>query len=450
MPLPPDRDTIAALSSARGPAGVAIVRLSGPAALAIGWRLFRPQIPTDEPAPRKMILGHLLDAAGEAIDQVLSVYFPAGGSYTGEPIVEFHLHGGPVLVEAALTAMIAAGARIAEPGEFTRRAFLSGRIDLSQAEAVAELIHAKSLVAARAAHRRLTGALSEKVDRLRDLLAEALALCEADIDFPDQDLGVIDPAEIVGLIDRAHEVVEALVAGHARARALAQGAVVALAGRPNAGKSSLLNRLAGARRALVHETPGTTRDLIEAEVALDGVPVRLIDTAGLCRTEHEIEKQGVDLAHETIAGADLAVYLIDGAIGVAADDDEHLAALDPARVIVAWNKVDVAPPDEKFTGLAVSAKTGAGVEELIALIVKTLGAEEAGGEALLASVRQRELIERAGHRLRAARAIAGNGRDFELAAFELREAADALAAIVGETTTDRVLDAIFARFCVGK
>jgi len=450
MPLPTQRDTIAALSSARGPAGVALVRLSGPAALTIGRRLFRPQKATDELAPRTMILGHLLDAAGEPLDQVLFVYFPPGGSYTGETIVEFHLHGGPVIVEAALDAMLAGGARIAEPGEFTRRAFLSGRLDLSQAEAVAELIHAKSLVAARAAHRRLTGALSDKVDRLRDLLAEALALCEADIDFPDQDLGAIDPAEIVGLIDRAGEAVAALIAGHARARALAQGAVVALAGRPNAGKSRLLNRLAGARRALVHETAGTTRDLIEAEVVLAGVPVRLIDTAGLRHTEQEIERQGVDLARETIAGADLAVYLIDGALGRNADDDEHLAARDPARTIVVWNKADVSAPGAKFPGLAISAKTGAGVEALVARIVEALGAGEAGGEALLASVRQRELIERAAARLHAARAVAGRGRGFELVAFELREAADALAAIVGETTTDRVLDAIFSRFCVGK
>jgi len=452
MPDLMPHDTIAALATARGRAGIAVVRLSGPAAADIARRCFAPHAP-GEPQPRRMTLGRMIDAGGAPFDEALSVYFPPEASYTGEPVVEFHLHGGPAIVAAALDALLAAGARAAEPGEFTRRAFLNGRVDLSQAEAVAELIAAKSLDAVRAAHRRLTGALSDKIGAMRELLAEAMALVEAEIDFPEDDLGRVDPAEVAALLDETIVGAEALLAGHARARALAEGAVVALAGRPNAGKSSLLNRLAGARRALVHEQPGTTRDLIEAEVVLDGVPVRLIDTAGLRHAREDVERQGVELARATIADADLVVYLIDGAVGLTDDDRQLLADLPEARRVVVWNKCDLAPPDNasiELGALPVSAKVGTGVDELAARLARRVAGDAADGEALLAAVRQRDLVARARASLQAARAIALSGRDHELAAEELRQAAAALGEIVGQTTAEDVLNAIFARFCVGK
>ncbi len=444
-------DTIAALASARGRAGIAVVRLSGPDALAIGRRCFVPRTP-GEAQPRRMILGRALDAEGHALDEALFVYFPPGASYTGEPVVELHLHGGPVIVAAALEALLAAGARAAEPGEFTRRAFLSGRLDLAQAEAVGEMIAARSIAAVRAAHRRLAGALSEKVETMRDTLAEAMGLVEAEIDFPDEDIGRVPPREVTDLLDEVLAAADALLAGHARARALAEGAVVAIAGRPNAGKSSLLNRLAGARRALVHEQPGTTRDLIEADVVLAGVPVRLVDTAGLRAARDEVERQGLELARQTIAGADLVVYLLDGANGVTDDDCTYLAALAGPHLAV-WNKCDLAMPDGAAEALAawpVSAKRGDGIEELVAELARRVAGDESVGEALLAATRQHELVSRARAHLAAGRAIAATGRDHELAAEELRQAANALAELVGQTTADDVLNTIFARFCVGK
>jgi tRNA modification GTPase len=400
-----------------------------------------------------MALGEALDADGQPLDQALGVYFPPGASYTGEPTIELHLHGSPAVVEAALNAMLAAGARPALPGEFTKRAFLAGRIDLAQAEAVADLIEAKSLAAARAAHRRLTGALSDKVGALRHLLAEAMALFEAEIDFPDDDLGRIDRGEAAALIAQAQEGVASLLAGHAQARVLAQGAVVALAGRPNAGKSSLLNRLAGARRAIVHESPGTTRDAVEAEVAIEGVPVRLIDTAGLRGAADEVERQGVELARQAIAGADLTIYLIDGAVGLTEEDRHFVAAADRERTIVVWNKCDLRPPDAAFaelSDLAISAKRGDGVENLQRRILSALHADAGEGEALLAAVRHRQLALLAQERLTEALRLTSTDAEPELLAMELRDAANALAEIVGETTTDQVLDAVFARFCVGK
>jgi tRNA modification GTPase len=450
MPLPDARDTICALSTARGRAGIAVVRLSGPDALALGWPRFRPRRLVGQPPPRQMIFGDFLDADGEPLDEALLVYFPPASAYTGEPLIEFHLHGSPVVVEAALTALTKAGARPARPGEFTQRAFLAGRLDLTQAEAVAELIEARSVAAARAAQRRLTGALSDKVAALRDLLANALALTEAEIDFPGEDIGKIDARELSSLLEQARAGVASLLAGHARARALAQGAVVAIAGRPNAGKSSLLNQLAGARRAIVHETAGTTRDLLEAEITLDGLPVRLVDTAGLRRATGEVERQGVELAEQVLATADLIVYLIDGMVGATAADRKWLAGL-PRVPLVAWNKVDLAAPDASFAdfnGPTISAKHGTNLDDLRRRIVEALLPADASGEALLAAVRHRQLAERADAHLAAAQRLIHAGA--ELRAIELRDAADALGEIVGATTTEHVLDAIFARFCVGK
>ena len=451
--LPGDRDTICALASARGRSGLAVVRVSGPAALTLVWSRFRPRRPLDQPPPRVMVLGDMLDDDGHVLDDALLVLFPAGFSYTGETVVELHLHGSPVIVDAVLGLLIADGARLAEPGEFTRRAFVAGRLDLSQAEAVADVIEAKSLAAVRAAHRRLAGALSDRIAHLRERLIEAMALAEAELDFPDEDLGEIDLTRLRGAVAEARAGVDELLAGHARARALAAGAQVALAGRPNAGKSSLLNRLAGTRRALVHEEAGTTRDLVEAEVTLDGVPVRLVDTAGLRHAVHEVERAGVELAHETIAGADLTVYLIDGVRGVTDEDRDLIAALPEGRFVVVWNKNDLAAPDTTFAqwgDLAVSAKHGDGIDALTRRVVDLLGAHDDGAELLLATLRHRGLAEDAARHLGQIDALLADSGALELVAIELRDTAAALGEIVGETSVEHVLDAIFSKFCVGK
>ena len=450
--LPSNRDTICALATARGRAGIAVVRLSGPDALAIGWSRFAPHRSMDEPPPRQMVLGRVLDATGETLDEALCVYFPAGGSYTGEPVVEWQLHGNPAIVEAALESLLAGGARLAEPGEFTRRAYLAGRMDLSQAEAVADLIEARSLAAARAAQRRLSGALSAKVTELRNVLIEAMALAEAEIDFPEEDIGEVDQARLRALVEQAQAGVAELLAGHQRARALAEGAQVAIAGRPNAGKSSLLNRLAGTRRALVHPEAGTTRDRVEVEVVIDGIPVRLIDTAGLRRHAGDVEQQGIELARQAVAEADHVIYLIDGGVGVTEADRELIAEL-PERRLIVWNKVDLRAPSTDFADLGdvtVSATEGTGIDTLRERLVVDLGVSEDASETLLATIRHKNLTEIASDRLQTASAATQNGVGIELVVTDLRDAATALGEILGETTADDVLDALFSRFCVGK
>lgn len=439
---------IAAIASASGVAGVAIVRLSGPGCLDLAMGAFRPARPGPI-EPRAMTYGRFVDAQGRAFDDGYLVHFPAPASFTGEDVVELHTHGGRAAPATALARLRELGARMAEPGEFTRRALESGRIDLAQAEAILDVVHARSEASLRAASARLAGALSGRLRDLRERLIAAKALVEARIDFEDADVGDIDTSAIAGPIESARRDLAALAEGYARSRIYRDGALAVIAGRPNVGKSSLLNALVGRRRALVSEEPGTTRDAIEDDAVLADVPFRLVDTAGLRREAERLEAQGIEITRERIAEADLVVFVIDASAGETDEDRALRATLPPVPVVAVANKCDLAA----WPGLPnVSAVTGAGLDTLAAEMARVAMGDAASGrdEAMLAGERHQQRTLAAIAHLDAALAALAAGASPAITALEIADAARALGEIVGETTPDDVLGAIFSRFCIGK
>lgn len=438
-------DTIAAQATPPGHGGIGIVRVSGPATGDIAAALAPPL-----PAPRAAALRAFRDADGTALDRGLVLWFPAPGSYTGEDVVELHGHGGPAVLDGVLARVLALGARPARPGEFTERAFLNGRIDLAQAEAVADLIESADAAGARAAVRSLEGAFSARV---QDLVAELTALrawVEAALDFPDDDVDPLADATLRGRVDALRASLAATRAAAAEGRRLVEGLTVVIAGAPNAGKSSLLNRLAGTDAAIVTEVPGTTRDTLREAIRLDGVPLTVIDTAGLRATADPVESEGVRRAQAALAAADRVLLVVDTAAPAALPTDLP----DGVAVDVVRNKIDLsgepAGVEESQAGrvFRVSAYTGAGLDALRAHLRGVLG----GGDGGVFSARRRHLeaLDRAGAEVDAAAAeLAGAGAG-ELAAERLRAAQDALGTITGAVASEDLLGEIFARFCIGK
>ncbi|MCC6157603.1 MAG: tRNA uridine-5-carboxymethylaminomethyl(34) synthesis GTPase MnmE [Deltaproteobacteria bacterium] len=442
------RDIIAAVATASGVAGVAIVRLSGPGCLALAMGAFRTARPSPI-EPRAMTYGRFIDADDRTFDDGYLVHFPAPASFTGEDVVELHTHGGRAAPATMLARLRELGARMAEPGEFTRRALESGRIDLAQAEAILDVVHARSEASLRAASARLAGALSGRLRDLRERLISAKALVEAQIDFEDADVGDVQTASIVEPIESARRDLAALAAGYTRSRVFRDGALAVIAGRPNVGKSSLLNALVGRRRALVSEEPGTTRDAIEDDAVLADVPFRLVDTAGLRREAERLEAQGIEITRERIAEADLVVFVIDASAGETEEDRALREALPSVPIVAVANKCDLAA----LPGvLNVSAMTGAGLDALAAEMARAALGDAASGrdEALLASERHEQRTLDAIAHLDAALAALAAGSSPAITALEIADAARALGEIVGETTPDDVLGAIFSRFCIGK
>jgi len=437
-----ERDTIAAVATPPGRGGVGVIRLSGPRARAVAWALAPPL-----PRPRQAALRVFTGRGGEAVDRGLVLFFPGPHSFTGEDVVELQAHGSPVVLDELLAAVFAAGARHARPGEFSERAFLNGRMDLTQAEAVADLIDAGSQAAARAALASLEGRFSARVNEAAAELMRLRVETEARLDFADEDIA----AETPGFRRRLGALAEGLrglAASAARGQRLTEGYVCVLSGPPNAGKSSLLNALAGSERAIVTELPGTTRDPVEVDVILGGVPVRLVDTAGVRETDDPVESEGVRRALARAAEADLVVDIRDDAGPVVAG-----AAAGGIPRLTVLNKIDLsgrAPGpcgDAGAPAVAVSAGTGAGLEALVAeLRARAIGGSDAEGARFSARRRHLDALERAGACL--ARAAAET--DGELAAEELAAAQRALGEITGETTTEDLLGAIFSTFCIGK
>lgn len=446
-------DTIAAVATAPGRGGIGVVRVSGGSLLDMAQRLAGVA-----PVPRQAHLAIFRDAAGEAIDQGILLYFPAPHSFTGEDVLELQGHGGPVVMQLLLARCLELGARLAEPGEFTRRAYLNDKIDLAQAEAVADLIEAATAQAARAALRSLEGEFSRQVQALTDGLAELRMLVEATLDFSDEE---IDPLRDTDAVARLEGLRRALAELRGRAREgsrLRTGLTVVLAGLPNVGKSSLLNCLLGEARAIVTDIPGTTRDALRESIEVDGIPLHVIDTAGLRDSADPVEKLGIERTWHEIERADVVLQLVDARSGVTAADHAIDVQL-PAGVtrIVVENKCDLAKRaparseaeegGRRRVHIALSAKTGEGVDLLRAELLRIAGWHGHGEDAILARERHLEALAAAARHLDAG---AGQLEQIELCAEELRLAQERLAAITGEFTPDDLLGMIFSRFCIGK
>jgi tRNA modification GTPase len=448
----PAIDTIAAVATAPGRGAVGIVRLSGPRAYEIAQQLCRSL-----PAARATALRHFRDTEDRIIDQGLVLCFPGPHSFTGEDVVELQGHGGPVVLDLLLRACCAAGARLARPGEFSERAFLNGRMDLAQAEAIADLINAASADAARAATRSLDGELSQRVRALTDELIALRVFVEGALDFSDEDVDWLADEGLLTRLTILDEHLQTLLAQAARGRRLRDGLVVTLTGRPNVGKSTLLNALAGAEIAIVTAVAGTTRDVLRENLDLDGLPVTIIDTAGLRVSDDPIEQEGVRRAHRALAQAELALFLLDDRDGLAAEDAALLAELPPTLpVLRIHNKIDLSgaePERQERDGhvhLRISAASGAGLDLLRAELRRIAGLDAPGESLFSARSRHVDALQRTAGFVGAASQRLRQGVMPELAAEELRLAQDALGEITGRVHSDDLLGHIFASFCIGK
>jgi tRNA modification GTPase len=450
-------DTIVAAATPPGRGGIAIVRVSGPATLLIGQALLG-RLPPPRLASRAQFRG----GDGRVIDHGLALYFPAPHSYTGEAVLELHGHGGPVLVEALIRRLLELGARRAQPGEFTQRAYLNEKLDLAQAEAVADLIDAASDAAARAALRSLEGEFSSRVLALSETLAELRAQVEAAIDFADEQIDVLSDQGLGARLDLATTQLEALQAASRQGRLLTEGMTVVIAGWPNAGKSSVLNRLAGHDAAIVTAIPGTTRDLLREHILLDGMPLHVLDTAGLRSATDAIEAEGIRRARAAMAGADRILFVVDAATDPQASAylDERAGLPPGVPVTVVFNKVDLVPATvvafdtgaaaEAVATIRLSALTGAGFDTLATHLKACMGFESGSTDALSARARHLEALAQVDRHLAQATRLLATRNAPELIAEELRRAQQALGDIVGAESSDELLGRIFSRFCIGK
>ena len=460
-----EQDTIVAISTPVGRGGIGVARLSGTRALAAAAPLLRLRHP---PAAGRARFGEIVDVAtGDVLDQVVVTYFAAPNSYTGEDVVEIAAHGAPVLLEYIVRQCCAGGARLAEPGEFTQRAFLAGRIDLTQAEAVGDLIGSSTLEQARVAARQLGGALARAVAPVKAELVQLIAAMEAGIDFAEDDIDVLPAEKIAGDILAVRAPLERLERSFAYGRVVREGFRLAIVGRPNVGKSSLFNRLVERERAIVTATPGTTRDLVTETVAIDGIPVELVDTAGLREAGDEAERMGIAKSHEAMADADVVLLVIDAAAGGMSGEDRAVlerCESGGSAMLVAWNKWDLVGENEeadssaalrndKGKALRTSALTGEGIAELRAAVVAAVARGDAGGlreAGMLTNLRQHQAVEQALGGLDAAGTAVAAQIPHEMVLLDLYQALGGLDALTGATTTEDVLRLIFSQFCIGK
>jgi tRNA modification GTPase len=441
--------TIAALATPPGRGGIGIVRVSG---CALGD--FAERLTGKRPQARQAAFTTFCDGDGQAIDAGILLYFPAPHSFTGEDVVELQGHGGPVVMRMLLGRCLELGARLAEPGEFTRRAFLNDKLDLAQAEAVADLIEASTAQAARSAFRSLAGEFSAAVHRLDAELVELRMLVEATLDFPDEEIDALSDTDLLDRLSRVKAGLGEVLRRSRQGRLLRDGLQVVLAGAPNVGKSSLLNRLAGEDRAIVTDVAGTTRDALREAIQIEGIPLHVVDTAGLRDTDDAVERIGIERAWREIAAADVVLQLVDARVGYTADDTAIAARL-PAEVerLVVHNKADLAGAvgrryeEDGRVQIVLSAVTGAGVDLLQQELLRVAGWEGHGEDVILARERQIEALREAARRVDSGEAQLSR---LELCAEELRLAHEALGRITGELCADDLLGEIFSRFCVGK
>jgi tRNA modification GTPase len=451
-------DTIAAISTPPGRGGIGIVRLSGPQAASIGVQLVQLRQPLEHGRAR---LADVLDAAGsgesgERIDEALVTWFAAPNSYTAEDLIEIAAHGSPVVLELLLRRALDLGARLAEPGEFTQRAFLAGRLDLTQAEAVRDLIDAQTLTQARQAASQMGGALSRRVQPVKQALVELIALLEAGIDFAEDDVDVAPKAEIARRIEALTPPLTALEASFRRGRIVHDGLTLAIVGRPNAGKSSLFNRLVERERAIVTATPGTTRDLVTERISLDGIPLELVDTAGLREGLEEAELLGIARSREALADAALVLVVLDATQPLNEEEHRLLAAVAGRPALVSVNKCDLATGDSQpaevggVPALRTSALTGEGIAELRERILALATGGAASEAGMLTSLRHHQAVSTTLSALNDAAQANASSIPHEMILLDLYRALWALDSLTGQTTSDDILNLIFSTFCIGK
>ena len=457
--------TIAAISTPWGTGGIGIIRISGPGAFSVAARIFRGSRQINEIMSHSVVHGRIIDPAdGHMVDEVLLVKMDAPNTFTGEDTIEINCHGGIVVLNRVLSLVLRHGARAAQAGEFTRRAFINGRIDLAQAEAVIDLINSKTDEGSRAAAAQLQGRLSEKIRSARRKMIELIARIEAAIEYPEEDIEEITGDMVLKGIIEIKEDLGNIVRGFARGRLLREGITCAIIGKPNAGKSSLLNALAGSSRAIVTDIPGTTRDIIEEYVNINGIPVRFLDTAGIRSTKDPVEAIGVERARTAAAEAELVIILLDAQTGITGEDREVLDTSRNRKTIIMINKTDMA--DDQGIGkmkeqlgslgdmpvVVASMIDGTGMDDLSEKIEELA----AGGdispntEILLTNARHRQLIEDAVSSLDSAQTAYENGLPLDFVTIDIRDGAEALGRITGESVSEDVVNEIFAQFCVGK
>ena len=449
-------DTIAAISTPLGKSGLGVIRLSGKDSRRIALSLFStPDKSSIE--DRVPVLGRVFEpSTGDVIDQAVVTYFQAPRSFTREDLVEISCHGSPVILKGVLRLALQAGARLASPGEFTLRAFLRGRIDLVQAEAIRDLIEAQTLFQVKVAQEQLTGSISRRVRPAKEGLVQLIALLEAGIDFAEDDVSVLPEAEIGRRLSDIEAGLVPLRASFALGKIVSSGLSIALAGRPNVGKSSVFNALLHEDRSIVTEIPGTTRDLVSETTQIQGIPVRLMDTAGIREANDRVEQLGIDRSVEALADADQVLFIVDGSEPWTTMDAEILLRLEARSYLLVINKIDLAQElEEQSLPLGaksvcrVSAKTGQGIDDLRRALFKEYGLQEGQGE-LVTNIRQEQLIESTLVALEKCQKSLISQMPHEVILLDLYSALKALNALTGETTVEDILDNIFSTFCIGK
>jgi tRNA modification GTPase len=452
------RDTIAAISTPVGEGGIGIVRVSGPGSLSIARSIFRAKSNGGLKSHRFSYGEVVHPKTGDLLDEAMLVFMKCPNSYTREDVLEIQCHGGTLVVSRILSLVLSEGARLADPGEFTKRAFLNGRIDLVQAEAVMDVIASRTDASLSLAQHQREGLLSKRISVVKDGILYALAYVEALIDFPEEDINVAVERDVLGRVTPALAELDSLIAGFDEGKVLRDGVSVVIAGKPNVGKSSLLNTLLKEKRAIVTSVPGTTRDVIEEVVNINGIPVKLLDTAGIRDSEDQVEREGVRLSLDRIPRADLVLFVVDGSNSFTEEDESILKTIGSKSCIIVRNKSDlpasvVLPDGTVSPCVSISTVTGEGIAELRGSIAAafTHGVAIDGREFVAVSrARHRDALLKARGSLECFVANLHAGVNMELLPIDLRDALDAVGEVTGETTADDVLDRIFSSFCIGK
>ena len=456
-------DTIAAIATAPGTGGIGIIRISGPESTAILHRLFTPFRPHQIFQTHKLYYGTISDCNGTVLDEVLAVFMQAPHTYTREDVVEVHSHGSYLVLQTIFSEVLAAGARAADAGEFTKRAFLAGRIDLTRAEAVIDLLQARTSGGVRLAVDQMQGALFERIAAVRDALVDVLAVVEVAIDFPDDDVEILQVDQLLAkLREQVEHPLQQLIALADQGKVIREGVNVVITGRPNVGKSSLLNGLLQEDRALVTEIPGTTRDTIEELISVHGIPVHLVDTAGIRAHDDFVEELGIERARRKLQEADLLLFVVDASVPVTEPDRELYRFLKDRKRIVVLNKMDIAGDvqadrvSREFSAdvqVCIAAREGMGLDDLLDAIYREILGKGDGVDEQLScapNLRHKMILQKTLAACLQLRETLQSGAPADLIAVDLQAALDYLGDIVGLTTPDDVLDALFSRFCIGK